>query len=109
MIDDDGGKDPRTGRFLRGNAGGGRPKGARNKLGEEFLTALQEDFTAHGKGVIEKVRAERPHEYLKIVASLMPKELNLRTDPLEDMSDDEIEEGIEMLRQLKAAGRLISH
>lgn len=109
MADDASGKDHRTGRFLPGNAGGGRPKGARNKLGEEFLAALQEDFTANGKGVIEKVRAERPHEYLKIVASLMPKELNLRTNPLEDLSDDEIEEGIELLRGLKAAGRLTSH
>jgi hypothetical protein len=31
---------------------------------------------AHGKGVVDKVRTERPQDYLKIVASVMP---NLRT------------------------------
>jgi len=36
---------------------------------------LAEDFEAHGKDVIEKVRAERPHDYLKIVASLVPKQM----------------------------------
>jgi hypothetical protein len=29
------------GRFLTGNNGGGRPKGSRSKLGEEFIQALQ--------------------------------------------------------------------
>jgi len=41
-------KDPKPGRFLTGNSGGGRPKGSRNKLGEQFLEALVQDFTEHG-------------------------------------------------------------
>ena len=46
-----------------------RPKGARSKLSESFLKALSEDFAANGIEVIEKVRSDRPHEYLKIVAA----------------------------------------
>jgi hypothetical protein len=53
----------------------GRPKGSRNKLSEAFLQALADDFDANGKAVIEKVRNERPHDYLKVCASVMPKRL----------------------------------
>ena len=35
---------------------GGRPKGARNKLGEEFLAELYNDFEVNGKAAIERVR-----------------------------------------------------
>lgn len=40
-------RDPETGRFLTGNGGGGRPKGSRNKLGEQFLEALAQDFAEY--------------------------------------------------------------
>jgi hypothetical protein len=40
--------------------------------------------------VLEKVRADKPVDYLRIVASLVPKELNLNSPGLEDMDDDEI-------------------
>jgi hypothetical protein len=53
----------------------GRPKGSRNKLSEAFLQALADDFEANGREVIERVRAERPHDYLKVCASVMPKRL----------------------------------
>lgn len=67
-------KDER-GRFVSGNSGGGRPKGARAKLGEAFLQGLCDDFAQHGPATIIKVREEKPDQYLKVVASLMPKEI----------------------------------
>src|SRR5687768_10584373 len=73
----------------------GRPKGSRNKLSEAFLQALAEDFDANGKEVIERVRSERPHDYLKVCASVMPKRLeNEDVTPLKDpreMTDAELE------------------
>jgi Family of unknown function (DUF5681) len=62
-------------RFKPGQSGNpaGRPKGSRNKVREKLLEALAIDFDDHGKEVIEKVRSERPADYLKIVASLVPK------------------------------------
>lgn len=64
--------------FKPGNPG--RPKGSRNKLGEDFIKAMQEDFHEHGVAAIETVRTERPHEYLKVIASLLPKDVNLSHD-----------------------------
>jgi hypothetical protein len=95
--------DSKTGRFLSGNTGGpGRPVGARNKLGTAFIEAMQDDFATHGKGTIEKVRAERPHEYLKIVAALLPKELHLKDTTLDDMADDDISEMLGAIRAFRA-------
>jgi hypothetical protein len=50
-----------------------RPKGAHNKLGEEFLTQLCDDFEAHGAAVIERVRQEDPATYIRVIASLVPE------------------------------------
>ena len=63
------------GRFISGNIGGGRPKGARAKLGEAFIKALFEDFNENGVDAIQQVRDEKPDQYLKVIASLMPKEI----------------------------------
>src|SRR5262249_19812467 len=66
-------------RFKPGQSGNpaGRPKGSRNKVSEKLLDALAIDFDDHGKEVIEKVRVERPADYLKIVASLVPKQMEI--------------------------------
>lgn len=96
-------KEPTTGRFLPGNSGGGgRPKGARNILGEAFLTALQVDFAEHGVAAIQAVRADKPDQYLKVIASLMPKELNVNVNELDNLSDDQL---IARIRNLDSAIR----
>lgn len=73
------------GRFVSGNIGGGRPKGARAKLGEAFLQAMQDSFAQYGPETIETVRTEKPDQYLKVVASILPKELELSDDTMQAM------------------------
>lgn len=88
--------------FKPGQSGNpaGRPKGARSKLGEAFIEAMHEDFQKHGAEVIETVRNEKPDQYLKVIASILPKELNVNTNTLGDMSDDELAATLVALRDL---------
>jgi hypothetical protein len=64
-------------RFQPGQSGNphGRPKGSRHKLGEAFLKELLADFEKNGAVVISTVREEKPDQYLKVVASILPKEI----------------------------------
>ena len=64
--------------FKKGNPGGpGRPKSSRNKLSEEFLKVLADDFIEHGVGVIEKLRTKQPAQYCQLIGKLMPKLMEL--------------------------------
>jgi len=65
----------------------GRPKGARSKLGEDFLKAMQEDFAAHGVTAIAKVRDEKPDQYLKVIASILPKEVDIGENLANSLKD----------------------
>lgn len=65
---------PRGKPFAKGESGNpaGRPKGTRNNLSKAFIEALHADFSEHGKKAIERVRLEKPEEYIKTVARLVP-------------------------------------
>ena len=82
-------------RFKPGNPG--RPKGSRNKLAEAFTQALHDDFMEHGETVIATVRAEKPDQYLKVIASLVPKDVNLNVNNMDEMTDAELAERIQSL------------
>ena len=92
--------------FKPGQSGnpGGKPLGTRNKLQGSFLSALADDFEAHGKQAIEECRTQNPAAYIKTIASLMPKELEI-TRPLQDLTDDELDGAIALLRERLAASR----
>lgn len=64
--------------FKPGQSGNpaGRPKGARSKLGEAFLDALLTDFATHGVKAIQDMRDKSPADYVKVVASILPKEID---------------------------------
>ena len=89
---------PEGRRFEPGNPG--RPKGSRNKLGEDFIAALHDDFEQHGIAAIQAVRKDKPDAYIKVIASILPKELKVTTE--NDLTDDQL---IERIRQLDSAIR----
>jgi hypothetical protein len=75
----------------------------RNRLSEVALAALGDDFAEHGKAVIEQVRRERPHHYLSVVASLLPRQLHVeRVSPLGELSDEELRMVDELLSAMRA-------
>lgn len=55
----------------------GRPKGSRNKIAEDFVAAMADDFAKNGVKVISTVRSKNPGMYLKIVADLVPKDFHI--------------------------------
>jgi hypothetical protein len=64
--------------FKVGNPGGpGRPVGSKNRLSEYFLYELADHFEKYGRVAIERICEDSPGEYLRIIASLIPKELIL--------------------------------
>ena len=86
---------------------GGKPIGARNRLQGDFMRALSEDFAAHGKEAIAQCRMDKPDVYLRVVASLFPKELEVKR-PLDDLSDEELENAIALLRQELGKARTLN-
>jgi len=48
------------------------------------------DFDPASVDVIEAVMTDRPVDYLKIIASLVPKELNVSASSLDDLSDEDL-------------------
>jgi len=68
--------------FKPGHSGNpnGRPKGARNRLGTQFLEALEADFNQFGAQAIALVREKKPEIYMRVVADLLPKEANINVE-----------------------------
>lgn len=89
------GKPPVEHQFKPGNPG--RPKGSRNKLGEDFIAALHDDFQEHGVEAIQAVRKDKPDAYLKVLAMILPKELKITNES--DLTDEQL---IERINQLDA-------
>ena len=86
-----------TGRFQTGSNGGpGRPKGSRNRLSEAFISALCEDFAAHGAAAIAAARESDPVAYVRVLATILPRQSKV-DDETRDLSDAELMRSIRRL------------
>ena len=89
--------------FQKGNSASPGRKGVRNRLSNALLEALAADFEEFGIEAVKITRVERPAEYLKIVAGILPKELEIVDNRLAEVSDDELDAFIELARQRRLA------
>jgi hypothetical protein len=90
-------------RGFSGNPGGNRHR-TRHLLNQEFMEALLLNFRHEGKRAIEKVARNQPGVYLKILALLVPREMQIEhTNRIKQMTDEEIDQAIEAIETLLAA------
>ena len=74
----------------------GRSKGSRNQLAERFIADLYQDWREHGLEALAAARESKPADYLKVVASVLPKDIKVT---LETMTDGELAKRIDQLTQ----------
>jgi|SRR5215813_1333380 len=105
-------------KFEPGNDYGkqGRPRGARNRLAShvfaDVFEFLQEAPAFEASEPTTKFRAllltlwrEAPRDFARFIASIMPKELQIETSTVNELSDEELDRMIEMLRSRALAAR----
>jgi hypothetical protein len=65
--------------FRPGQSGNpaGRPRGSRNRLADAFVADLRDCWEAHGRDALERVARDEPATLLKVVASLMPRDVDI--------------------------------
>ena len=80
-------------------------KGSRNKLSEEFVAEGYADWCEHGAAAIQTVRQTRPDVYVKVVASLLPRQVQAKvTGPTHE---ERVAELVERLAELDATQALL--
>ena len=73
----------------------GRPVGSRNKLSDKFCADLLEHWQEHGVEAMDAALKKDPAAYLRVVASMMPKDVKFTADTSEVFLD--------VLREMTAA------
>jgi hypothetical protein len=102
----------RSNQFKTGhNIKGGRPKGSRNKLAQRVFDDIFQHWNepaggelCKGQAALEVLYREKPGDYLKLTASVLPKEFVFE-NAVTELDDDELDRMIEMLRERALAAR----
>lgn len=91
-------------RFKPGQSGNpqGNPASLRQQLQASFTKALRDDFEKGGIAALEKCRLEKPEAYIRAIAGMMPKEIEIKR-PLEDLNDEQLIAAVAALQSFLAA------
>jgi hypothetical protein len=83
--------------------GGGRKPGSKNRSTKDMREAFRAHFEEIGHTALDIVFKESPKDYLKIFASILPKELFVSDKRFGNMTDDEILASIAEGRRILSA------
>lgn len=86
-MTDDTDREKKTGRFVAGNPGGGRPKGSRVKLSEALLSDLQAAWKEKGRAALDKMIEKQPGDFVKVCANLIPKDFKVTVEHTANVED----------------------
>lgn len=70
----------------------------RRGMSSNFLKVLNDDFEAYGRDVIASMRVNEPSAYLRLAASILPKD-SVAKRPVEELSDEALHSLIEAARR----------
>jgi hypothetical protein len=70
----------------------GRPRGYRHKIFEAFIADLLADYEKHGRQTLDRMRKQDPTAYIRMIASLVPKQVEKTPNPLEHFRDEELDQ-----------------
>jgi len=79
---------------------GGRPLGAKNKLSEDFVAALAADFERYGLYPIVRTRNKDPGGYLRVIASIIPKEIQANVNHNHKHTHEPVSETVDWITGL---------
>jgi hypothetical protein len=82
----------------------GRPKGSRNQLATDFVADLCDAWQAKGAAAIAKTAETEPATFVKVVASLMPKQFKVEHE--HNMNTERLQNAI---RVVSAAPVTLNH
>lgn len=87
----------RNGRWVAGSKSDhclnphGRPLGARTKLSDAFLTDMLAAWQRHGTQAIETFVQDRPQDFVKLVATILPRHFNIKVNELDELTDEQLD------------------
>jgi hypothetical protein len=70
----------------------GSRSGARSRLSDAFIAALESDWELNGAAALERVRAESPTTYAKLALAIVPQKVETApTSEFAAMTDEELD------------------
>lgn len=81
---------------------GGKPVKARNRINARFLNDLLKEWDKSGAKALHECATDDPATFIRVVASLQPKEFEI-TKPLDEVTDEQLDAAIITIRAILAA------
>ena len=82
----------------------GRPQGARSKFSEQACADALADWTANGAATLERVRATDPSTYLRVLFSIIPKDIAVSIENRGPMEREEMRKVRRLVEIIDACG-----
>ena len=82
----------------------GRPLGSRHRIAEDVYSKLADDFERHGAAVIQRVRDEDPSTYLRLIAGLVPRNVEVLAATMDSQCNTVEAIDAEIVKELRRIG-----